>query len=201
MTPTYVCHTCLFSHKSPTKGSNPIFGPLIPNRLHLMSLFPLDHNTRLISIEVAVPKVREGWLPFKAWPVLSPVLHNSMWSLSAGNGRSVSGSSTKLILSTVLTFCCFCIEYGTVVFRFFLFFFSSVFTKVWLPGQQLLHEIHYNFFYQMKVRYVNIHSLKFHANIPRNKRAVEDFVAVGATANLFPGTQKWRKHKRLRQPS
>ena len=49
-------------------------------------------------------------------------------------------------------------------------------------------------YFQIKVQYINIHSLKFRANIPRNKRAGEDFVAMGANANLFPGTQEWRKY-------
>ena len=29
--------------------------------------------------------------------------------------------------------------------------------------------------------------------IPRNKRAVEDVVALGANDNLLPGTEEWRK--------
>lgn len=41
----------------------------------------------------------------------------------------------------------------------------------------------------MIVQYINIHYPKFHANILRNERAVEDLVAMSANANLFPGTQ------------
>ena len=64
-----------------------------------MLLFPFDHNALFVKhhnrrkacSQMSVPKQSQRrLLPFRAWPVLSPLLGITTLSLSAGNRRSVS---------------------------------------------------------------------------------------------------------------